>query len=155
MYYIVPTAKNVDDAARDLEAAAAVETTIKAIIDEPAAPADARAALLWRRATLAQEVKASAKKRAAERSGNVPDSGELAADDVGRDVAIAEIDRDTAEIDAIDSALERLATGRYGHCTECSAPIAHERLAQQPEAARCITCQQRHEQRSTQRVARL
>ena len=130
------------------EVAEIVEATIKAIIDDAASPADPRTALLLRRAALADEVHAGAEKRAAERDGNVPDSGELAADAVDRDVAIAEIDRDAAEIEAIDAALERLDSGTYGRCIECATLIAPARLAQHAEVARCVTCQQRYEQRS-------
>jgi RNA polymerase-binding transcription factor DksA/uncharacterized protein (DUF302 family) len=135
--------------------AGAVETAIKAIIDEAAAPADPRKALLRRRAALALEVQAGAEKRAAERGGNVPDTGELAADDVARDVALAEVDRDADEIAAIDAALERLDKGAYGRCIECGTAIAPARLARTPEAARCVICQQRHESATSQRIARL
>jgi RNA polymerase-binding protein DksA len=137
------------------EIADAVEGTIKAIVDEAASPLGPRDALLLRRATLAREVHSGAQRRAAERDSNVPDSGELAADALDRDVAIAEIDRDAAEIEAIDAALDRLDTGTYGRCTECGLVIAPARLAQHPEAARCITCQQNREQRATPRNARL
>jgi RNA polymerase-binding protein DksA len=136
------------------EIATAVEATIKAIIDDAAAPTDTRTALLARRAALAQEIAAGAEKRAAERGGNVPDSGELATDDVARDVALAEIDRDALEIEAIEAALARLDTGTYGRCTECGALIPRNRLAQHPEAARCVSCQERQEQH-TPRHARL
>jgi RNA polymerase-binding protein DksA len=132
---------------RELGAVAeTVEATIKAIIDDAAAHAGARAALLERRAVLAKEVQTGAEKRRAERSDNVPDSGELAADDVARDVTLAEIDRDAAEIEAIDAALGRLDSGTYGRCTQCGEAIASNRLAEQPQAARCLPCQERSEQ---------
>lgn len=116
---------------------------------------DARTALLMRRAALTQEIKAGAGKRRAERDGNVPDSGELAADDVARDVTLAEIDRDAVEIEAIDAALARLDSGTYGRCTQCGQAIAPNRLAQHPEAARCVSCQEHHEQHGARRSARL
>lgn len=135
--------------------AGAVETTIRAIINEAAAPVDLRTALLQRRAALALEVRAGADKRTADRGGNVPDTAELAADDVARDVAMAEVDRDAAEIAAIDAALERIDKGTYGHCVECGTAIAPVRLAHTPEAARCLTCQERREVASSRRIARL
>lgn len=137
------------------EIAMAVEETIKSIIDNATAPLDTRAALLARRAVLAEEVKAGAEKRRAERSGNVPDSGELASDDVTLDVTLAEIDRDAVEIEAIDAALERLDSGTYGRCTQCGEGIPRTRLAQHPEAARCVSCEASHEQDATPRRARL
>jgi uncharacterized protein (DUF302 family)/RNA polymerase-binding transcription factor DksA len=135
--------------------AGAVETTIRAIIDDAAAPVDGRTALLRRRAALALEVQAGADKRAADRGGNVPDTAELAADDVARDVAMAEVDRDAAEIAAIDAALERLDKGTYGRCVDCGTAIAPARLAHTPGAARCLVCQQRREDSSAPRIARL
>ena len=135
--------------------ASAVETTMAAIIDEAAGPVDPRTALLQRRAALALEVQAGAQKRAAERDGNVPDTGELAADDVARDVAMAEVDRDAAEIAAIDAALERLDSGTYGRCVECGVAIPAARLARTPEAPRCFVCQKRREDLSAPRIARL
>jgi DnaK suppressor protein len=137
------------------EVATAVETTIKAIIDDAAAPLDARQALMLRRAALAREIEAGVARRSGERDGNVPDSAELAADDVARDVGLAEVDRDVAEIEAIDAALERLESGTYGRCVDCATAIEPARLAKSPEAARCLPCQQRKEQRSAARIARL
>jgi RNA polymerase-binding protein DksA len=136
------------------EVAETVQTTIKAIVDEAAAPADTRTALLRRRTALAREIQAGAQTRAAERGGNVPDSGELAAENVARDVALADIDRDAAELEAIDSALERLDRGTYGRCVECGTTIAPTRLGHAPEAARCLECQQRSESHGGRRIAR-
>lgn len=137
------------------EIAEGVEATLKAIIDEAAAPTDTRTMLLQRRLALAREIQTGATKRGAERDGNVPDTGELAADDVARDVVIAEVDRDAGELRAIDAALDRLAAGTYGRCMECGTTIAAGRLEHTPEAVRCLDCQRRHEQRSTGRIARL
>jgi RNA polymerase-binding protein DksA len=137
------------------DVAAAVERTIKAIIDDAAEPLDARQALSRRRAALALEVEAGIDKRRGEPSGNVPDSAELAADDVAREVGIAEVDRDIAEIAAIDAALARLDNGTYGWCVDCHAPIDSARLAHSPEAARCVPCQERAERKTAPRIARL
>jgi RNA polymerase-binding transcription factor DksA len=139
------------------EVAETVQTTIKAIVDEGAAPADADAgtALRRRRAALVREIQGGAQTRAAERDGNVPDSGELAAENVARDVALADIDRDAAELEAVDAALERLDRGTYGRCVECGTAIAPTRLAHTPEAPRCLACQQHSESRAGRRSARL
>jgi uncharacterized protein (DUF302 family)/RNA polymerase-binding transcription factor DksA len=137
------------------EVARSVEQTIKAIIDDAAAPLDARQALLRRREALAREIEAGVARRAGERDGNVPDSAEIAADAVARDVGLAEVDRDVAEVEAIDAALERLESGTYGRCVDCGAAIEPARLASSPEAARCMPCQQRKEQRAAARIARL
>ncbi len=47
----------------------------------------------------------------------------------------------------IDSALDRIDVGTYGTCVDCGSRIAPERLEARPEAARCLACQVRDEQR--------
>jgi uncharacterized protein (DUF302 family)/RNA polymerase-binding transcription factor DksA len=137
------------------ETARSVEATIKAIIDDAAAPLDPRRALALRRATLSSEIETGVAKRAAERDGNVPDSAELAADAVARDVNLADVERDVAEVEAIDAALSRLDDGTYGRCLDCGAAIEPLRLARSPEVARCRPCQEKKEQQSPARIARL
>jgi DnaK suppressor protein len=137
------------------ETAAVVEATVKKIIDDAAAPLDPRQALTLRRAALAREIEAGIEKRRGETADNVPDSGEIAAAAVAREVGIAEVDRDVAELQAIDAALERLDKATYGRCVDCSALIEPARLEHNPEVARCLTCQQRQEQRTAARIARL
>ncbi len=53
--------------------------------------------------------------------------------------------RESAELDAIDAALQRIATGDYGVCTDCGAEIPDARLHAAPETPRCIVCQDRQE----------
>ena len=56
------------------------------------------------------------------------------------------------ELDAIQVALGRIATGQYGSCSECERAIGRQRLLVQPSAERCVACQERAElgQRSRQ-----
>lgn len=49
--------------------------------------------------------------------------------------------RSQAELDEIQSALDRISQGTYGRCSECSCPIFSERLIVMPWAERCIDCQ--------------
>lgn len=137
------------------QTAAAVEATVKAIIDDAAAPLEPRRALAARRAVLAREVESGVAKRRADAADNVPDSGEIASAAVAREVGIAEVERDIAEIAAIDAALRRLDDGSYGRCLDCGTAIESARLAHSPEAARCLACQQRHELQTSARIARL
>ena len=75
-----------------------------------------------------------------------------------RETLMAEIERDakrlreeqvaTEEADLtrdVEAARRRLDDGSYGICTDCGAGIGFERLHAEPEAARCIECQRRHE----------
>jgi DnaK suppressor protein len=54
-------------------------------------------------------------------------------------------EHETAELGAIDAALERIAQGLYGHCSDCGADIGEPRLQAWPTALRCIACQTRAE----------
>jgi DnaK suppressor protein len=60
----------------------------------------------------------------------------------------AEFQRDLAELAQVEAALQRLDGGRFGWCQDCAEPIAAERLAAQPWAARCLACQAHREQRA-------
>jgi len=45
----------------------------------------------------------------------------------------------------INEAEDRLMAGAYGHCEDCGVEIDKRRLAADPAAALCITCQKRTE----------
>lgn len=49
--------------------------------------------------------------------------------------------RESAELDQVQAALDRLAAGRYGLCVDCGQAIAAQRLLATPEVARCMDCQ--------------
>ena len=123
--------------------------------DDPAAPLEPRRALALRRAVLTGEIESGVAKRRSDTSDNVPDSGEIASAAVTREVGIAEVERDIAEVAAIDAALRRLDDGTYGRCVDCGTAIEAARLARSPEVARCLSCQQRQEQQADARIARL
>jgi len=78
--------------------------------------------------------------------------GEQSADwaqlDAQRDLAQALDERETAELNAIDAALQRIARGDYGLCTSCGCAIPTARLHANPTALRCITCQDKAEHAS-------
>jgi RNA polymerase-binding transcription factor DksA len=61
------------------------------------------------------------------------------------DQAVPDLSRDDAELQDIEAARRRLDDGSYGLCTDCGVEIGFERLHAEPEAARCIDCQRRHE----------
>jgi DnaK suppressor protein len=58
-----------------------------------------------------------------------------------RDDEFAMNEHETAELGALDAALERLAAGLYGTCKDCGVHIPEARLAAYPAALRCIDCQ--------------
>ena len=72
--------------------------------------------------------------RAAEVTDVIPDAGEM-----------ADESRDVEELREVNAALARLDDGSYGVCADCGVDITFERLHAEPEAARCVECQARHE----------
>jgi RNA polymerase-binding protein DksA len=57
----------------------------------------------------------------------------------------AEVERDMAELREVRLALHRIADGCYGVCETCGEEIAVERLLAEPQAARCVACQEQSE----------
>lgn len=49
----------------------------------------------------------------------------------------------------IDAALARLETAAFGACSDCGAPIAWDRLLDEPELRWCSRCQRAHEAAAT------
>ena len=63
-----------------------------------------------------------------------------------RELEFALGERETAHLAAVEAALTRIEAGTYGECTDCGAHITAARLHAQPEAARCVHCQEKAEQ---------
>ncbi len=64
-----------------------------------------------------------------------------------RELEFAIDEHETTHLAAVEAALERLAAGAYGECTDCGADIPMARLRATPEAARCVPCQEKAELR--------
>ena len=62
-----------------------------------------------------------------------------------RDLELALDAHESAELAAVNAALQRIELGTYGHCVDCGESIAEARLKATPDAARCIGCQQASE----------
>lgn len=94
---------------------------------------------------LRKEIAAVRKQREDDGAREVFDSKDVA--DARAQLAIddAEVERDMAELRDVRLALHRIADGSYGVCESCGEEIAPERLMAEPEAARCITCQEQSE----------
>lgn len=72
-------------------------------------------------------------------------SDDWAQADAERDLAFALEERESAELVAIDEALQRIADGSYGLCLDCGVGIATARLHANPTALRCVACQEKVE----------
>ena len=64
-----------------------------------------------------------------------------------RELEFALDERETTHLAAVEAALARIEAGTYGECTDCGTHITAARLHATPEAARCVHCQEKAEQR--------
>lgn len=76
---------------------------------------------------------------AAEHDVRASDARAQATTEINEEFAMNE--HETAELEAIDAALERIAQGLYGECTDCGVTIPKARLEAYPTALRCVSCQ--------------
>ena len=67
--------------------------------------------------------------------------------DLEEDLAIAGVARDSRELREVEEALARIGRPGFGICVDCAAPIPWVRLLAEPQARRCLRCQQRTEAR--------
>jgi DnaK suppressor protein len=105
-----------------------------------------REALISRQAQLSGEVREGIERRSGEDSfeaqtGEVPDTGDMSVAIEENDLRNAEMSRDAAELDGIETALARMKSGDYGTCSTCGEDISLARLTATPTAERCIRCQ--------------
>ena len=63
-----------------------------------------------------------------------------------RDLAIRNVDRESALLREVRAALQRIRHDSFGTCVECDCAIGPRRLAAVPWASRCIRCQDAAEQ---------
>ena len=76
---------------------------------------------------------------AAEHDVRASDARAQATTEINEEFAMNE--HETAELGAIDAALERLTQGLYGQCQDCGVTIPEARLSAYPMALRCVSCQ--------------
>jgi DnaK suppressor protein len=60
-----------------------------------------------------------------------------------REMAVQNLDRESAMVRRLRSAIGRLHDGSYGVCLQCDEDISAKRLAAIPWAELCIECQER------------
>jgi len=68
-----------------------------------------------------------------------------------RDLAVQMLDRGSAQVRRLRSAIARVQDGSYGFCLECEEEIAPARLKAIPWAELCIGCQQKAEDSTNRR----
>lgn len=63
------------------------------------------------------------------------------ANDVLRDVDVAELARRSKTLAEVEAALQRVAEGTFGVCMSCGQAIDSMRLQASPHSSRCLGCQ--------------
>lgn len=61
---------------------------------------------------------------------------------LNREVAIRNLDRESTLLKQVQSALARIEDGSFGVCLRCDEPIPERRLRAVPWAAYCVPCQE-------------
>ena len=77
------------------------------------------------------------------------DPADMTQEASARDVAAQILDRESALVRRIRSAMDRISEGSYGICLECEDEIAPKRLKAVPWAELCINCQERADRSMT------
>ena len=75
----------------------------------------------------------------------VRDIGDDSVLDLVESLGLARDLREAQALRAVNLALERIRAGTYGICVDCREEIPVARLQVEPEAERCVACQQRWE----------
>lgn len=61
--------------------------------------------------------------------------------DLETDLEVASVERDAAELEAVEHALARLEAPGFGTCMDCHGAIGRARLFAEPTARRCLDCE--------------
>ena len=90
-------------------------------------------------------------RQVSETSAEAANLEEFALSDVVDDLDLALASLHSETLQKIEDALDRLAAGEYGYCTECGQEILARRLDALPFASRCRSCEETNEVRRTPR----
>lgn len=101
--------------------------------------------LLHKKNALAKNINTELDEMAASEGHHLADMDDLGGDANDEETSYKILEIETAELDQIEYALERIEDGTYGSCEECEAEINIERLKALPFASLCINCQRASE----------
>lgn len=99
-----------------------------------------RSALLRRRAEMMSVVRSN-RDQLAESQRNYADIGDRASEGVEDEIAAGLLSIESAQLDQIEEALQRIDLGTFGNCVDCGKPIPRKRLEILPFAKRCLVCE--------------
>ena len=78
-------------------------------------------------------------------TSGVLDAEEISLDAEEQGVGLSVLALTSHNVRGIEAALQRLAAGVFGQCSDCGGEISRARLRAQPFATFCLTCQERHD----------
>jgi DnaK suppressor protein len=106
-------------------------------------------ALLAKKSALSKNINSELDEmRTASEGHHLADMDDLGGDANDEETSYKILEIESAELDQIDYALERIEKGTYGLCDdeECGKPIDPERLRALPFATLCLSCKRSQEQ---------
>jgi RNA polymerase-binding protein DksA len=120
--------------------------TPKRPVVDPEFQKQIREALVRQRQQLLSVVR-STQAQMAERTGDLPDQSDQAAEGIGDELAVGLMAIEAAQLHDIEDAIRRIDDGTYGLCTDCEKPIPKKRLEILPFVRRCLNCEGAREHR--------
>jgi DnaK suppressor protein len=75
----------------------------------------------------------------------IQDIGDEAANIYNKQVLLSLNENERTQLQEVDEALDRIASGSYGICEECGEPIGMKRLEVRPVAKYCVPCKTKQE----------
>lgn len=106
-----------------------------------------REALVNQRQQLLSVVQ-STKSALAEKAVDLADVSDRASGGFEDELSVGLMAIEAAQIDEIESAIERIDEGTYGLCVDCQKPIPRKRMEVLPFAQRCVVCEDARQRRA-------
>jgi DnaK suppressor protein len=102
------------------------------------------------RGDVSQMADAALKKRRSEANGDLSSMpihmADIGTDNFEQEFTLSLMQSDEQTLDLIETSLERIEDGTYGHCEECGVKIPKSRLNAVPYASLCVKCATQQEQ---------
>jgi DnaK suppressor protein len=73
---------------------------------------------------------------------------DIGSDNFEQEFTLSLMENDGGTLEQIETSLERIEEGSYGHCDDCGVKIPKSRLNAIPYAVLCVRCAEQQEQRS-------
>jgi len=82
----------------------------------------------------------SSQAQLAEKVGDLPDVSDRASEGFEDELTVGLLAIESAQLDDIEAAIQRIDDGSYGICEDCLKAIPKKRLEVLPFARRCLAC---------------